>query len=616
MPADFPRRALLDAYATQRCEVKLQHRLDDEITGASHRSAATQRRIDAGVAHEDAVMIELARSLGGSLVFIDADDRATAQADTLAAMDARTCVIAHGWLPPDSLGRRTGRPDLLVAVDDGYLPVEIKLHLLTSPGHGALESSPLSAPWPSASVPVEGRRLRKSRAWQDDALQLAHYRRMLESLDVAATADGFLGGVIDGSGTLWWIDLDPAAPAGRTRILERYDSLFAERLALADATMARNEDRSLPRAADPWWHKECEGCEFEEVCRDELEATDDVSMVRWSSPETLGRLRQAGITTRTALSELDLELASLARRLSDTSLPMPDLLEEAKQHADTEEMSVVVGRRHGVLRRLEQAGVATVADLTGRAPVSLEICDVVDLDRLIRRARAWRAGGVVRTVHAHELDAARADVEVDIDMESYEHATYLWGALVTARVPVEGIDEGYRAFGEFDRLDEHVEAELFSQLWAWMGELRTEVRRQGRTIRFYCFWRAAEEGQMRRAIAVGGEGHPSLRALERFFASEEWVDLHQVAADQLLTEGPLGLKVLATMAGFSWRDEDPSGEASIAWYEEAARGDLESRHRLLAYNEDDVRATRALREWIDGPVRSLPHLDDVIGLPR
>ena len=125
---------------------------------------------------------------------------------------------------------------------------------------------------------------------------------------------------------------------------------------------------------------------------------------------------------------------------------------------------------------------------------------------------------------------------------------------------------------------------------------------------------------MKRAAAIGGPDLPSLRELERFFSSGEWVDLHQLAKDQLLTEGPLGLKVLATRAGFSWRDEDPSGEASVGWYLEAVGPDpvaaSAARSRLLAYNEDDVLATRALREWFDGPARALPNVDEVLARGR
>jgi predicted RecB family nuclease len=119
---------------------------------------------------------------------------------------------------------------------------------------------------------------------------------------------------------------------------------------------------------------------------------------------------------------------------------------------------------------------------------------------------------------------------------------------------------------------------------------------------------------MVRAATTGGDGIPSVRALRRFFSSSEWVDLHQLAKDQLVTQGPLGLKVLAGIAGFSWRDEDPSGEASIGWYEEATRdGSSAARERLLTYNEDDVLATRALRHWLDGPARSLPHVRSIGG---
>ena len=602
---------MLDAYATQRCPVKLQNRIDKSISGASERSSALQRRIDAGIEHEAFVVQRILEHPPEGLVVIDDEDRDLQQAATLAAMAEHRTVILHPWLPADPQGRRVGRPDLLVRHADGYVPVEIKLHLLTTEGRGTVASSPLSAPFPDAASGIDDRKFRRGHGVETDGLQLSHYRRMLEALSVASTDESLLGGVIDGSGRLWWIPVD-LRRGGRSSLLATYDDTFAERLALADASEARNHDRSLPRAIDPWWHKECEGCEFEQPCRDELEAADDVSLVRWSTPATLDRLRSAGVSTRHELARLDLELVALGRRLADTTLPLPSILELADEQPQDTLLDDLVGPRLGVRRRLAAAGVVTVRDLTRRDAVTRSLLGVHDLDRLIRRARAWQAGGAVRTVHAHELDAARGDVEVDIDMESYDHATYLWGALVTCRTPVDGIDEGYRAFVEFDRLDDEVETQLFRQLWEWLSALRAEVKRQGKSIRIYCFWRSAEEGQMRRALRSRDEALPSTRVLDRFFASDEWVDLHQIVADQILTEGPLGLKVLATRAGFAWRDEDPSGEASMAWFEEAASGDEAARRRLLEYNEDDVLATRALRDWLDGPARSLPHLDDVI----
>jgi predicted RecB family nuclease len=60
-----------------------------------------------------------------------------------------------------------------------------------------------------------------------------------------------------------------------------------------------------------------------------------------------------------------------------------------------------------------------------------------------------------------------------------------------------------------------------------------------------------------------------------------------------------GLKVVASHgAGFAWRDEDPGGLQAQTWYEQAAAGDSEAMARLLAYNEDDVRASFAVRQWL------------------
>jgi predicted RecB family nuclease len=68
----------------------------------------------------------------------------------------------------------------------------------------------------------------------------------------------------------------------------------------------------------------------------------------------------------------------------------------------------------------------------------------------------------------------------------------------------------------------------------------------------------------------------------------------------LPTDGD-GLKTVAQHLGFEWRDPDPGGGQSITWWKQylddpAANASL--RERVVAYNEDDVRATFAIRDWL------------------
>ena len=242
------------------------------------------------------------------------------------------------------------------------------------------------------------------------------------------------------------------------------------------------------------------------------------------------------------------------------------------------------------------------------------------LDDLIYRARAHVSGGPLRIVDVEQMGCPSADVEVDIDMESYGDATYLWGAVVhvadSAGERAGALTPGYRYFVNWDELDDDAEATLFARFWAWFDALRATCHEAGLSLAAYCFWAQAEDGAMNRAVAVPVAGGPTIEDLREFREARpsQWVDLHALAKSQIQTEGPLGLKLLATGAGFSWRDPTPSGEASMAWYE-VARGSgplaEASRQRILDYNEDDCRATKALRDWLNGPARLLAHRDEV-----
>ena len=61
------------------------------------------------------------------------------------------------------------------------------------------------------------------------------------------------------------------------------------------------------------------------------------------------------------------------------------------------------------------------------------------------------------------------------------------------------------------------------------------------------------------------------------------------------------IKHVAKMAGFRWRDPDPSGANSITWYNDYLRNPSQKSliHRILRYNEDDCLAMLAIKQFFE-----------------
>lgn len=88
--------------------------------------------------------------------------------------------------------------------------------------------------------------------------------------------------------------------------------------------------------------------------------------------------------------------------------------------------------------------------------------------------------------------------------------------------------------------------------------------------------------------------------IETLFAEDRTIDLYKVVKSS--TEWPTwdhSIKTLAKYLGFSWRDPNPSGAASIEWYDRFVEsGDRAILQRILDYNEDDCRAMIVLLDKI------------------
>ncbi|HRA34159.1 MAG TPA: TM0106 family RecB-like putative nuclease [Acidimicrobiales bacterium] len=263
-----------------------------------------------------------------------------------------------------------------------------------------------------------------------------------------------------------------------------------------------------------------------------------------------------------------------------------------------------------VLRnRLRALHLTTVADLVALDPFTASYSGsrCGHLPTVIDEARATVSG---RPFLARGLDRAvvtRADVEVDIDMENVEEGVYLWGTLVSGTpeaLAAAATSEGYQPFYSLDPITPTSQTEVFNRFWTWLTELRDRCETAGLSFAAYCYT-AAEHRKMVQILdeAPPGTAVASRQEVDALVSSGSWIDLYEVVRGSLVVGHGLGLKRIAPLAGFQWRDPDAGGLQSMTWHRDAVtHPDPEvkarNRVRLLQYNEDDVRATRAVRQWL------------------
>ncbi|WP_214403025.1 TM0106 family RecB-like putative nuclease, partial [Pseudonocardia lacus] len=470
-----------------------------------------------------------------------------------AAAVAAGAEFVWGAVLPDADGRRGGAELLVRVPEGGYVPVLVVRHRITDPGDGAA-TSPLTDPRPGAARPDPRRKVRSQ---PRDLLRLAHLNRMLRAAGWAPPAGAAhvdVGGVVGlDADVVVWHDLRAGHWPGDRSTLAEYDARFADRTAVAEAAAEQR-----PALAHPSRIMECRRCPWWPTCAAELERAGDVSLV--VRGEAAVALREVGVRTVAELAACDPAVE-----------PVP---------------------------------------LAGPP-----FADVVAL------ARAWLRGlAVVRRVPS--VPVLRADVEVDVDMESFgESGAYMWGVHLSfpgGRRPGDE-QEGYRAFATWVPVPDADEARSFAEFWGWLSGVRAAAAASGRTFAAYCYNEQAENRWLLASARrfAGHPGIPPVSEVEEFIAHPGWVDIYAVVDEWFLCAHGKGLKRVAPVAGFSWRDPEAGGENSMRWYRDAVGmdggpPDADQRRRLLEYNADDVAATRALREWMTSPaVEQVPLAADL-----
>jgi len=190
------------------------------------------------------------------------------------------------------------------------------------------------------------------------------------------------------------------------------------------------------------------------------------------------------------------------------------------------------------------------------------------------------------------LTLSRSDTEVffDVETDPMRDFCYLHGMLER-----RGGDNSTEKFDAFfaDDLTPEAEREAFAQAWAYLCARPTAI------IYFYSKYERTIWRQLQKK-------YPDVCAadeIEALFHPTRSVDLYYDVV-QKATMWPTrdhSIKTLAKFLGFRWRDTNPSGAASIEWFDQWIKtGDPAIKQRILTYNEDDVVATRVLLDGIRG----------------
>jgi predicted RecB family nuclease len=202
------------------------------------------------------------------------------------------------------------------------------------------------------------------------------------------------------------------------------------------------------------------------------------------------------------------------------------------------------------------------------------------------RARLITSRGAPYALQPLTLPAPGLALFFDVETDPLRDVCYLHGIVVQ-----DGDDHEFRApFAA--SADADGEAAAFGEAMAIFREY------PGVPIYYYSqYERTTYRALVRR--------HPHVATAEEVDALfARGVDLYAIVRKHTIwPTNDHSIKTLAKHLGFSWRDQNPSGAASIQWYMEWESTRSQSvRQRILDYNEDDCLAMRVV---LDG-LRALP----------
>ncbi len=256
-------------------------------------------------------------------------------------------------------------------------------------------------------------------------------------------------------------------------------------------------------------------------------------------------------------------------------------LEETKGCND---VSLVYKLSQADQRRLYDIGIHTVEDMA-KADVDDLQAKLEDwpFDKLVRFNNQAKAlvSNEPMIIRKPEFPEVRYEVYFDIESDPTRDTDYLLGFLVKDTAGTTEPEYKY-----FFAKNKEEEPEMWKKFLDFLVTLEDFV------IYHYAFY----ERQVFDRLVLRYGAPTTL--VHKF--KENTIDLHLKVVESVIL--PLyfySLKDVAKYFGYVWNTSDAGGAESVVWFSEwLDKGDSDILKKILKYNEDDVRATLLIKEWL------------------
>jgi len=211
-----------------------------------------------------------------------------------------------------------------------------------------------------------------------------------------------------------------------------------------------------------------------------------------------------------------------------------------------------------------------------------------DFTKYIRRAKLYQTNTDKPVILENFVfPDKKYELFFDIEDDPTQDIVYLHGILERVN--------GKLKYIPFVAKDNSLEAERLAwvEFWNYIKTLPLD--------NYVVYYYSSHESSIYQRLFNKHPGVIDISLLEQFFNKENGaaVDLYYDIIFSK-TEWPLysySVKSIAQFLGFKWRDKNPSGAASIEWYNNWLNNkDSKKLQRILDYNEDDCRATLFLKD--------------------